>query len=43
MREYHFTPDVIDTLFFDSKDHHGLEFLYDDIKELIKSMTPKKK
>lgn len=43
MREYHFTPDVIDTFFLDSKDHHGIEYIYDDIFEVIQEMKPKKK
>ncbi len=31
IRVHHYPPSVIDELFLDEKDHHGLEWLYNDI------------
>lgn len=39
VREHHFTPDVIDALFFDAQDHRGLEFWYNDIVQVHKEMN----
>lgn len=38
VRTYNWTPDVIDNLFFDDLDHHGLIFWYDDTKEIEKKL-----
>lgn len=39
--EYHFRPAEIDTLFFDRIDYHGIEYLYESVKELNESIKPK--
>jgi hypothetical protein len=34
--EHHFTPAVIDALFADAIDHHGLDWWYNDIEKRTK-------
>ena len=46
IREHHYTPKTIDSLYFDSVDHYGIGYLYDDIKKIVEkinSKTAKKK
>jgi len=43
VREHHWTPDKIDSLYLDSRDHHGLEYWYNDVKEVSASLKPKDK
>lgn len=42
VREHHFTPSVIDAFFIDDADYHGIEFWYNDIKEVTKELKSKK-
>ena len=46
MREYKWTPSIIDDLFFDDIDYHGIIWLYNDIaaveQETQQRMKPKK-
>lgn len=35
-RSHHYPPDVIDELFLDDNDYHGLEWLYNDVIEEVK-------
>lgn len=45
IRYNNWTPAVIDNLYVDDRDHHGLEFWYNDAKEQdekIKSLGEKK-
>lgn len=34
IRGHHYTPGEIDALFIDGQDHHGIEWLYEDLKEI---------
>lgn len=43
VREHHWPPSVIGGLFIDSEDRHGLGYWYEDVKEHVDSMKPKKK
>lgn len=43
LREHHYPPQVIDALFVDAIDYHGLEFLYNDILEVSKEIETKSK
>jgi len=43
MREHHWTPDVIDKLYFDDDDHHGIKFIYDDVKAVNDEIKGKAK
>lgn len=47
VRHVKFTPDVIDKLFLDDMDHHGLIFWFQDAvdysEEMKKAINPKKK
>lgn len=46
IREYHWTPDIIDKLFVDDIDYHGIIWHYNDIKEVneeIQKSIKKKK
>jgi len=36
---YRFTPDVIDGLYLDSKDYHGLYYWFEDAKEYSKQIN----
>ena len=38
VRLYKFTPDVIDRMFVDSEDYHGLEYWFEDAKEYVKEI-----
>jgi hypothetical protein len=38
MRAYPWTPDVIDKLYLDDKDHHGIGYLYEDILKSLKEL-----
>ena len=42
VREHHFTPAVIDAFFIDAIDWHGLEYWYNDVKEVNESLKAKK-
>lgn len=42
VREHHWPPDTIGGLFCDNLDHEGLEFWYEDVKEVNKQLTAKK-
>ena len=33
IREHHFPPQVIDALFVDDQDYHGLEWWYNDVRQ----------
>lgn len=43
VREHHWTPETIDGLYLDDRDHHGLEYWYNDVSEVTKSLKPKEK
>ena len=43
IRECRFIPDVIDTLYLDSIDYHGIIWYYEDIDESIKEINSKNK
>lgn len=43
VREHKWPPSVLDGLFFDREDHHGLMFWYDDLKEVSENMKNKSK
>lgn len=38
VRNYHWTPDIIGSLFFDAEDYEGLEYWYNDVVEQEKDM-----
>ena len=38
VRNFHWTPKIIDGLFADAIDHFGLEYWYNDCKEVEKSL-----
>ncbi len=38
IREHHWPPEVVDALFLDAKDHHGLVFWYNDVVETHKNI-----
>lgn len=45
VREFHYPPAVIDNLYLDSADHHGLEFWFEDVREVVQKIEnplPKK-
>lgn len=42
VREHHYPPAVIDAFFVDGIDHHGIEFWYNDILDIIKQSESKK-
>lgn len=33
IRSHHYTPSAVDELFLDDKDHWGIEWLYNDLKD----------
>jgi len=35
VREYKWTPGVIDELYIDGLDHYGLDFWFHDVKDMI--------
>jgi len=41
IREHHLTPSVIDAFFLDDNDYHGLEFWYNDVVEVNKTINKK--
>lgn len=41
IRAHHYPPDIVDKLFLDDQDHHGIEWLYNDLKEEQKDLTKK--
>jgi len=41
-REYKWPPQTYGGLFVDNVDEHGLEFWYEDVKELVKESKGKK-
>lgn len=41
-REFKWPPEVIGGLFIDGIDFKGLDFWYNDVKEVVKELTPKK-
>jgi hypothetical protein len=41
VREHHWTPDRVDQLYVDEVDHHGIEFWYNDIKEVHNKLKDK--
>lgn len=43
VRDHHWTPDKIDGLYLDDRDYHGLEYWYNDVKEVAASLKPKDK
>jgi len=43
VREHHWIPNVVDELYVDKIDHHGLEFWYNDIDEVQKKLKEKTK
>jgi hypothetical protein len=42
MREHHWTFLIIDELYMDEDDHRGIQFIYNDIKEVTEEMKVKK-
>ena len=42
VREHHWTPDVINSMYTDDRDHQGIRFWYNDIVEVIEQLKPKK-
>ena len=42
VREYKWSPEIIGDLFFDGEDYKGMEFWYNDIKEMHGEMKSKK-
>lgn len=38
VREHHWTPDTVNGLFLDGIDHFGLEWWYEDVKEVSDEM-----
>jgi hypothetical protein len=41
VNEYKWSPEIIGDLFFDSEDYHGLEFWYNNVKEMNDRMKQK--
>jgi hypothetical protein len=41
VREHHWSPDIIDDLYIDDKDHYGVEYWYNDVNEVITEMKSK--
>lgn len=42
VRAHHWTPDVINSLYHDSIDYFGLQFWYDDVRQVEKELKAKK-
>ena len=42
VREHHWSPETINGLYLDSIDHFGLEYWYNDIKEVHAELNKKK-
>lgn len=42
VREHHFSPAEIDAFFLDDIDYHGLEFWYNDVRQVSKELKEKK-
>jgi hypothetical protein len=42
VREHHWTPNTINDLYVDDMDHFGIEYWFDDVKEVSDSLKPKK-
>lgn len=42
VRQYHWTPDYVDTLYVDAIDYHGLVYWYNDCKEIEKEIEKSK-
>lgn len=42
VREHHWAPEVIGALFFDAQDYLGLQYWYEDVKEVSDSLNKKK-
>lgn len=43
IRQYRWTPETVDKLYIDAHDHHGIEFLYNDIKASIEELKAQNK
>jgi hypothetical protein len=43
VREHNWSPDIVGDLFFDSIDYKGLEFWYNDVVQVSKELSVKKK
>jgi len=43
VREHHWTPQVINDLYLDSRDHRGLVYWYEDVKEVADELKKKEK
>ncbi len=41
IREHHFGPSIIDAFFLDAIDYNGLDFYYNDIKEVNREIENK--
>lgn len=41
VREHHWAPSEVGALYFDSEDHHGLEYWYNDVKLCNDEIKPK--
>lgn len=41
IREHHYSPQVIDGLYLDDIDYHGLVWLYNDIKQVHSELKEK--
>jgi hypothetical protein len=41
VREHHWSPEMISSLFHDGIDYFGLEYWYNDVKEVVQEMKKK--
>lgn len=41
VREHHWPPDIIGGFFIDAIDFYGIEYWYNDIKEVVANMKKK--
>lgn len=41
VREFKWSPEVIDNLYLDNADHHGLYFWYEDVLQIQKDFKKK--
>jgi hypothetical protein len=42
VREHHWSPAIVGDFYIDEIDHEGLEFWYNDVKEVSESLKEKK-
>ena len=41
VREFKWSPDIVDDLFIDDADYHGIKYWYDDLFEVHKELKKK--